>query len=131
MLRTLTTLFVFQFAGEVLSFGLHAPIPGPVFGMALLFIFLILRPGEVEHLRETAQTLLRHFSLLFVPAGVGVMLYVDTVKREWFPIVVSLLASTILTIIVTGLTVRAVHRWLNRNEPDQGLNDELSQKEIS
>lgn len=128
MLRTLTTLFVFQFVGEILSFGLHAPIPGPVFGMAFLFIYLLLRDGEAERLRETAQTLLRHLSLLFVPAGVGVMLYVDTVKKEWLPIVVSLLVSTALTIVVTGLTVRTVHRWLHRDQAD---GDELTQKESS
>jgi holin-like protein len=113
MLRSLTTFFVFQLIGEVLSFGLRAPIPGPVFGMSLLVGYLLLRPGEAETLRPTAQELLRHLSLLFVPAGVGVMLYLDTVKKEWLPISLSLIASTVLTIAVTALTMRAVHRRMN------------------
>jgi holin-like protein len=118
MLRSLTTLFVFQLAGEVVSFGSRAPVPGPVFGMAFLFIYLLLREGEAERLRATVQELLRHLSLLFVPAGVGVMLYVDTVRKEWLPITVSLVVSTALAIVVTGITARAVHRWMNRANPD-------------
>jgi holin-like protein len=116
MLRTLTTLLVFQLLGESISYGLHAPIPGPVFGMALLFGFLLIRRGEAERLKGTAQELLRHLSLLFVPAGVGIMLYVDRVRDEWFPILVSVGVSTALTLIVTAVTISRVHRWQERRD---------------
>ena len=36
MLQALATLLVFQTVGEVLSYALALPIPGPVLGMALL-----------------------------------------------------------------------------------------------
>lgn len=110
MLRALTTLLVFQFLGESISFGLHVPIPGPVFGMVLLFFYLLLRKSEVDALKPTASELLRHLSLLFVPAGVGIMLYADRVREEWFPIVVSILVSTALTLAVTAGTAYWVHR---------------------
>jgi holin-like protein len=51
------------------------PVPGPVIGMALLFAALAWRGGPSLPLRESAQKLLQHLSLLFVPAGVGVMLH--------------------------------------------------------
>jgi len=86
--------------------------------MVFLFLYLLLREGEAARLRATVQELLRHLSLLFVPAGVGVMLYVDTVRKEWLPITVSLVGSTALTIVVTAITARAVHRRMNRANPD-------------
>ena len=45
----------------------------------------------------TAQGLARHLSLLFVPAGVGVMSYVGRVADEWL-IAAALLVSTVLAI---------------------------------
>jgi holin-like protein len=124
MLRTLTTLLVFQLIGETISFGLVLPVPGPVLGMALLFAYLVLRKGEAQQLQETAQTLLRHLSLLFVPAGVGVTLYFETVAREWLPILVSLVVSTAATILATALTVRYVGRLVAANRATAELPDD-------
>jgi len=46
--------------------------------------------------------LLGNLSLLFVPAGVGVMQYAGLIGRELLPISVALVVSTLLTIGVTG-----------------------------
>ena len=78
--------------------------------MALLFAVLALRGGPGIELRETAQQLLQHLSLLFVPAGVGVMLHWQRMADEWLPIVVSLVASTFVTIAVTAWVLRALIR---------------------
>ena len=105
MLEALATLLVFQTVGEVLSYLLRLPVPGPVIGMSLLLGLLLARPATVERLRPTSLELLKHLSLLFVPAGVGVMLHVARIGKEWLPIVVSLLVSTGLAIAVTALVV--------------------------
>jgi len=105
MLEAIAALLVFQTIGEVLSYGLRLPVPGPVIGMALLLGVLLMRPITVERLRPTSLELLKHLSLLFVPAGVGVMLHVARIGKEWLPIVVSLSVSTALAIAVTALVV--------------------------
>jgi holin-like protein len=105
MLEALATLLVFQTVGEVLSYLLRLPVPGPVLGMALLLVLLLVRPTTLDRLRPTSLELLRHLSLLFVPAGVGVMLHVARIGKEWLPIVVALLVSTALAIAVTALVV--------------------------
>jgi len=61
-----------------------------------------------DDLRETANGLLRHLSLLFVPAGVGVMAHLGRLSHEWLPISVSLVLSTLLTIAVTAVVMRAL-----------------------
>ena len=57
----------------------------------------------------------KHLSLLFVPAGVGVMLHFHRVAAEWFPIVAALILSTIMAIIVAAVTTQWLARLLNRS----------------
>jgi holin-like protein len=110
MLGALTILLVFQLVGEAISHGFGLPVPGPVIGLALLFLSLIARGGVPEDLRATANGLLQHLSLLFVPAGVGVMVHLSRLREEWLPISVALVVSAVLTIACTALTMR----WLLR-----------------
>jgi holin-like protein len=110
MLGALTVLLVFQLIGEVISHGLGLPIPGPVIGFILLLFALFIRRGVPDELRSTATGMLQHFSLMFVPAGVGVMVHLSRLRDEWLPITVALVLSTLLTIGCTAL----VMNWLMR-----------------
>ncbi len=110
MIGAITLLLLFQLIGEVLAQALAFPVPGPVIGMALLFAALVLRDGPSAELRHTAQGLLQHLSLLFVPAGVGVMLHFQRVSDEWLPLLAALVVSTGLAIGVTALALQ----WLTR-----------------
>ncbi len=112
MLAALATLLVFQTIGEVLSFALKLPVPGPVIGMALLVLWLRVRPQTYARLRETSVGLLKHLSLLFVPAGVGVMLHAARLADEWLPIAAALVLSTALAIAVTALVIDATRRLM-------------------
>src|SRR5256885_4805047 len=73
MTSTLAILLVCQLAGELVARLLRAPVPGPVLGMLLLFVVLSARPRTSAAVENGAQALLRHLSLLFVPAGAGVL----------------------------------------------------------
>ena len=54
MLAALTTLLLFQLVGEVLTRSLALPVPGPVIGMVLLFVFLVLKEGGKQKSRFSA-----------------------------------------------------------------------------
>lgn len=110
MLGALTVLLVYQLFGEVLVHILGLPVPGPVVGMLALFLTLMLRGDLPEPLRETANGILQHLSLLFVPAGTGVMVHFARVSGEWLPLVVALLVSTALAIAAAALTMRLLMR---------------------
>ena len=110
MIGALTILLVFQLLGEVIVRWSGAPAPGPVVGMVLLFLLLQGRKTLPDSLRATAETLLSHLSLLFVPAGVGIMQYGALLSREWLAVVVALVLSTLITLAVTALVMIAVLR---------------------
>lgn len=110
MLGSITVLLVYQLAGEVIAIAFGLPIPGPVIGMALLFASLVVRKRLSPALRDTAGGLLQHMSVLFVPAGVGVMVHASRMAAEWPAILVALVVSTVLTIAVTALVLQALLR---------------------
>jgi len=110
MLSALTQLLLFQLAGEVIARGFALPIPGPVLGMLFLFVALLLNDGPGHELRGTSQTLLQHLSLLFVPAGTGIMVHLHRVADEWLPLLLSLLISTLATLVVTALVMKLCQR---------------------
>lgn len=102
MIASLALLLSFQLVGEALRVALALPIPGPVIGMALLFAALILRGGPSRALASTSGGLLQHLSLLFVPAGTGVMLHLQRLGDEWLATLVALVVSTLLGLAVSA-----------------------------
>jgi holin-like protein len=94
----------------------NRPIPGPVIGMFWLAGLLAVRkdkpdaPAIPEALGQTADTLIGHMGLLFIPAGVGIIAEAGLLRQEWLPIAVGLIGSTALSLAVTGL----VMHWTTR-----------------
>ena len=114
MLFYLTLIFCCQLIGELFIATTGLPVPGPVIGMAILFLGLLVRGSVPEDLGKMADTLISNLSLLFVPAGVGVMLHAGLIAAELVPISVALVLSTVLTIAATGICMS----WLG---PSSGI----------
>jgi holin-like protein len=109
LIGAITALLVCQLAGEVATRALHLPVPGPVVGMVILFLALLARRGPVPApLGETADGLLGHLGLLFVPAGVGVVLFLPVLARDWAPLSLAILAGTLAAIAATGRIAQAL-----------------------
>jgi putative effector of murein hydrolase LrgA (UPF0299 family) len=111
MIISLTVILLCQLLGEVVARGLNWPLPGPVLGMVFLLVFLGLRdrirrkvPEFGRTLDSTGKGLLAHLSLLFIPAGVGVVQRLDVVAQYGIGLAVALVVSTLATLVVTVLT---------------------------
>jgi putative effector of murein hydrolase LrgA (UPF0299 family) len=107
MLRGVFLLLLCQLVGEVLASGLSLPAPGPVIGLALLAgglaIWARRRGGDVDRTEvgKASSALLGSLSLLFVPAGVGVVQYFDVLARYGVALGIALVVSTLLTLLAT------------------------------
>ncbi len=119
MLENFTLILCCQLLGELAVSALTLPLPGPVVGMLLLFCLLVIRGFVPDGLGEVSDALLSSLSLLFVPAGVGVMLHFELLGAELIPLSVALVVSTLLTIAVTAL----VMVWFNKRKPSSMLDD--------
>lgn len=106
MLVAFTILLLFQCLGEGIAFLFGLPVPGPVVGMLALMVTLVFVPSLGQRIEEGAQTLLSHLGLLFVPAGVGIIVSAASGNGHWLAIIASLLVSTVLALLVTGLILK-------------------------
>ena len=103
MIAAFALILVCQLFGEGISGLFDLPVPGPVIGLGLLFIGLIVKRHPPKVLTDAADNLLIHFSLLFVPAGVGVVTQLDRLRGDWLPITAALIFSTLLAMVLTAL----------------------------
>ncbi|CAN5291825.1 CidA/LrgA family protein [soil metagenome] len=123
MIASLSVVLLCQLIGEVIVRGLHVPVPGPVIGMALLFAMLIARdrvtalargPLRDNAVEGTAKGMLAHLSLLFVPAGVGVVQNLNLLAQRGVAIALVLAASVLVTLLVTVGTFLIINRLMVR-----------------
>ncbi|EIE51926.1 murein hydrolase transporter LrgA [Salipiger aestuarii] len=103
MLSYVTLIFSCQFVGEFLVGALGVPVPGPVIGLVLLLLFLLIKGAVPEDLARVGAGLLGSMSLLFVPAGAGIMLHFHLLAEAALPLGAGVVVSTAATIAVTGV----------------------------
>ncbi len=114
MIRALTLLFGCQLIGETIVRAAGLPFPGPVLGMGLLFAGLLVVGRTGPDLDGVADGILRNLSLLFVPVAVGLVQQLDLIAANALAIGAALVVSTVLTLLVTVATFRAVARFQAR-----------------
>jgi putative effector of murein hydrolase LrgA (UPF0299 family) len=123
MIRGFLILLSFQLVGEALTRALGLPAPGPVVGLALLLAALAAyqrwRPFDDKALMESdlgrvSNGLLASLSLLFVPAGVGVVQYLGLLREQGVALAAALVISTLLTLLATVGAFVVVGRLVNR-----------------
>lgn len=115
MIAGLVQILLFQGVGELLSKLLLPSMPGPVIGLVLMLGWLAIRrsiPGSVD---VVATTLVQHLGLLFIPAAVGVVMFVPQLKAHGVAVAAALVASVALTIAVPALVLKL----LARKDPDE------------
>ncbi|MBW2186438.1 MAG: CidA/LrgA family protein [Deltaproteobacteria bacterium] len=117
MIRGFAVLFSLQALGELLSQWLDLPLPGSVVGMMLMLAGLRFGLIQLEWVTDAASLLLNNLAMLFVPAGVGVMVYFDLIEQQWLPLLVATVISTLAVLAATGLT----SKWLTKTG---GCNDQ-------
>ncbi len=92
-------------------------------GMALFFALLIARdhftalargPLRDNAVEGTSKGMLAHLSLLFVPAGVGVVQNLDLLAQRGVAIALVLAASVVVTLLVTAGTFLVINRLMVR-----------------
>ena len=110
MIAQLALLLAFQLSGEALVRGLGLIVPGPVVGLVLLLAAMGAAPRLAEAVRPAAQGLLANLSLLFVPAGVGVVAQLDVLESHGPALIAAVIGSTILAIVAGALAFRLVAR---------------------
>jgi holin-like protein len=125
MIASLSLILLCQLAGEAMVRGIGVPMPGPVIGLMFLLVLLLLRdrfavlargPLQGDGVESTSRGLLANLSLLFVPAGVGVVQKLDLIVDHGVAFLGVLAISVLITLLVTVGTFIVASRLMTREE---------------
>ena len=103
MLEQIARVLFWLCIGEIASRSGLLPLPAPVTGLMLLYAELAIKDKVPEDLGTLADQILQFLGMLFVPAGVGVITYLDLLKLEAMPILAAVIGGTAITIFVTAI----------------------------
>jgi len=105
VLPGILVLLACQLVGETAVRLTGIEFPGPVIGMLLFFVVLRLRkPADRSPLVKAPELLLRHLHLLFIPAGVGIVVYLEQIRDDAWPLAAGLWVSWLVGFVATALT---------------------------
>ena len=107
-LKQFCVIIIFSFLGELCRWLIPYPIPASIYGMVLLFAALSLKIVRVEQLLDGSSFLVSCLPVLFVAPAVSLMACWDQLKNALVPLLVIVLAATVLTFGVAGV----VTQWL-------------------
>ena len=101
MLEQIARVMFWLCVGEIAARSGLLRLPAPVTGLILLYAELAVRGKLPDDLGVLADRLLQFLGMLFVPAGVGVIAYLDVLKAEALPILAAVIGGTAITLFVT------------------------------
>jgi putative effector of murein hydrolase LrgA (UPF0299 family) len=119
ILKGLTWLVVLQLLGSVINLSVLPALPGPIIGMVLLFVLLLLRRGIPEPLEKTAALLLQYLPLLLIVPAAGIMTSGDALLSELPAIAAGLVLSLVVTVPFCGWLMQVLIKRADRHEEDQ------------
>lgn len=96
--------------GEVLHALLPLPVPASVYGLVLMLGALISGVLKLEQVKEAAEFLIEIMPVMFIPAGVGLLIAWGALKPVWFPVAVITVATTVIVMVITGHVTQFVIR---------------------
>lgn len=101
----LLIIFGFSFIGNVISNVFRLPVPGSILGMILLFLALQFKLLEFRHVDEAGSFLINNMTILFLPAGVGIMAKWNLISHFWAQILLIVVAALIINMLILGKLV--------------------------
>lgn len=115
-LRQLLIILIFSFIGEVLHSLIPIQVPASIYGLVLLFIALLTGIIQLPQVKEAAKYLIEIMPLMFIPAGVGLLESWGDLKSILIPVLILLVASTILIMGVSGKVTQGIIQRSKRKE---------------
>ncbi|WP_262708878.1 CidA/LrgA family protein [Flammeovirga pectinis] len=104
MIRGFMLILTMLALGTLINEATGVPIPGNVIGMVILFLCLYLKIIPYQWVKDAATSLTKRMSLFFIPAGVGMMEYLDVLQENWLMISVTIVISMFAVMLSAGYT---------------------------
>jgi len=97
-------LSLISLLGKIIEKYFNLLIPGDIIGIFILLIFILYKKSIPIEIEQATNPLLNNLGLLFVPAGVGIIAYLDFIQINWKIILFASILTTILGLIISAFT---------------------------
>mgnify|MGYP004634304853 FL=1 len=101
-------IIAISFIGEFLKYVLPLPVPASIYGMVRMFAALLTGALKLDDVKDTAKFLIEIMPLMFIPAGVGLMVSWNTLRPLLIPVAIITVVTIITVMIVSGHTAQFV-----------------------
>lgn len=109
-LKQFGIILAVSFLGEILKALIPLSIPANIYGLVIMLLALITKAIKLSDVKETAYFLVEVMTIMFIPAGVGLMATWDSLKDIIIPVIVITLITTVVVMAVTGRITQMVIR---------------------
>ncbi|MDD4716172.1 MAG: CidA/LrgA family protein [Oscillospiraceae bacterium] len=109
-------LFGICAVGEAIHFLTGLPIPGNIFGLAILFVLLVTSVLKKSRIERVSDFFLKNMTLFFVPSGVAILVYFNQIKRVIVPFLLIIAFTTLIVMGATGWSAQLIQRWRTRRK---------------
>lgn len=111
---SLAKIFLYTAGGELFVLLTGLSIPGSIIGLGLMLVDFAINGQADPIVAEVFDRISSHFSILFLPAGAGVIAYSAVLIPSALAVVLTVLAGTLLTMLITAFVLSLL---LDRVEP--------------
>ena len=109
-------LFLICMAGEGIAMLLPIMIPASVISLILLLILLLSGVLKERQIRQSSAFLTENMGILFIPAAVGTLEYLDVLKAQAIPFLLITVVSTPFVYFITAWSVQLLMKLFNRKK---------------
>jgi holin-like protein len=117
-------ILFFSVLGEGVRILTHLPVPGSILGILFLFLAFEMKVLSPDKIGKTGDFLLNNLTILFVPAGVGLLDYFGDIAAIWPVLLGAVVVCSIATLAITGKTAELVEYLLTRVRVKKEVEDE-------
>ena len=117
-LRQFAIILFVSLLGELLRILIPLPIPASVYGLVLMLVALTTGMLKVHQVKAAADFLIEIMPVMFIPAGVGLMVSWNVLKPLLIPVGIITFVSFVAVAVATGKTAQ----WMIKK--DEGKDHE-------
>lgn len=117
-LRQLGIVLLILSIGQIIQSKFNLFVPGTILGMIILLVLLLLKVIKLKWAESITNVLLDNISIFFVPANVGVMVYLSQIKDVWAKLLLIAIISTIVVMGVTGAVIQYIDKLMDKSKKE-------------
>ena len=95
-----------SFTAEIINYVVPLPIPASIWGLTLMLVLLLTKIVKLSDVKECASFLVSLMQIMFIPAAVGLITAVDSLKESAVAIIISILLVTPIVFFASGKTTQ-------------------------